>query len=104
VTVQGNVVRRGDAFEVSGRMTFQTVPEFLIHTQSLFGVDDNTVTLDLRGVTLADSAGLALMMEWLRLARAARRELRFVNLPEQMRHLVRVSGLTQVFGIKNEQD
>jgi phospholipid transport system transporter-binding protein len=51
-------------------------------------------------VTLTDSAGLALMIEWLQLARAAKHEIVFTNIPEQMRDLIRVNGLTQVFQLK----
>lgn len=84
-------------------MTFQTVPQFLAHTNEWLR-EDGAVTLDMGNVDLADSAGLALMLEWLQTARAAKRELVFANIPEQVSDLIRVNGLTRVFGIKNGQD
>ena len=95
----GLVARHDGVFEVSGRMTFQTVPQFLTHTAVWLNDHAGAVTMDLSKVTLADSAGLALMLEWLRQARAVGRDLKFINFPQQVRDLVRVSGLNQVFGL-----
>lgn len=55
------------------------------------------------GVTQADSAGLALMIEWLQMARDGKRELVFANIPEQVSELIRVNGLQQMFGLDNGQ-
>lgn len=93
------VARRDGVFEVSGRMTFQTVPQFLARTAVWLNDSAGAVTIDLGQVALADSAGLALMLEWLRQARVVKRELKFINPPEQVRHLIRVSGLNEVFGL-----
>jgi phospholipid transport system transporter-binding protein len=79
-------------------MTFQTVPEFLGHSAVWLKDAKGMITVDLAKVSLADSAGLALMLEWLEQAQAAKRELKFVNIPEQVKHLIDVSGLGQVFG------
>jgi len=94
------LVSRGDGvFEASGRMTFQTVPQFLASTAIWLNDTTGAVTIDLGKITLADSAGVALMLEWLREARVAKRKLEFVNFPEQVQHLIRVSGLSDVFGL-----
>lgn len=99
MTGNGFAARDKGAFALSGRMTFQTVPQFLAHTDEWLQDGSKTVTIDLQGVTLADSAGLALLLEWLQRARAAGREMVFANIPDQVRDLIRVSGLTQVFGL-----
>ena len=96
----GFTPRGNSAFEVSGRVTFQTVPQFLGHTNKWLQSGAGRVTIDMQGVTLTDSAGLALMIEWLQLARAAKREIVFTNIPEQMRDLIRVNGLEQVFQLR----
>lgn len=97
MTENGFAVRDNGAFALSGRMTFQTVPQFLGHTDEWLRSGAKTVMIDMQGVTLADSAGLALMIEWLQLARAAKRQLVFTNIPEQVSHLIRVNGLERVF-------
>lgn len=89
--------RENGVFEISGQVTFQTVPQFLSHTDQWLHDPAPAVTIDMHSVTLADSAGLALMLEWTQLARAAKRQLSFVNIPPQMHELIRVNGLEQVF-------
>ena len=78
-------------------MTFQTVPLFLAHTHEWLQGGPGKVTIDMHGVTLADSAGLALMIEWLQMARAAKREIAFTHIPDQTRDLIRVNGLQKLF-------
>jgi phospholipid transport system transporter-binding protein len=87
-------------YAIRGQLTFQTVPRFFEHTREMLGTGHGPVTVDLAGVTLADSAGIALLVEWQQQARAANRALAFANLPEQVRKVIRVSGLQQAFDIR----
>lgn len=91
------ITRRPDGTaEVSGELTFATVPAYLQRNGELFeGLGD--LTIDLKGVRRADSAGIALLIEWLRLGRAAGRTVRFTNMPPQLEALIRVSGLEKAF-------
>lgn len=97
MTENGFTARDDGVFEVSGRLTFHTVPRFLTHTDKWLQAGTDKVTIDMHGVTLADSAGLALMIEWLERARSAKREIVFTNMPDQMRDLIRVNGLQKFF-------
>jgi phospholipid transport system transporter-binding protein len=47
--------------------------------------------IDLAGVRSSDSSGLALLIEWLSVAKAAHRNLRYENLPTQLQQLARLS-------------
>lgn len=100
MTENGFTARDKGVFEVAGRLTFQTVPQFLTYTDKWLQGGAGKVSIDMHGVTLTDSAGLALMIEWLEMARAAKHEIVFTNIPEQMRDLIRVNGLQQVFALK----
>jgi phospholipid transport system transporter-binding protein len=86
-------------YEVHGQLTFATVPQFFTHTAAMLAGGDGPVTVDLAGVTLADSAGIALLVEWQQQARAANRALQFANIPEQVRKIIHVSGLQRAFSI-----
>lgn len=102
---ENGLASRGDGvFEISGSLTFQTVPRFQDQADSLLRGNALSVTIDMQGVIQADSAGLALMIEWLQMARAAKRELVFAHIPEQMRDLIRVNGLQQMFSLENGQN
>ena len=97
---ENGFTRRADGtVQVTGPLTFQSVPQCLELSRPLFAGGDTALTLDLHDVTLADSAGLALLLEWREMARAAGRTLMLVNLPEQMQHLIEVSGLSPVFAL-----
>jgi phospholipid transport system transporter-binding protein len=78
---------------IEGELTFATVPDRLTASKDWFAGPGELV-FDLAGVTRADSAGLSLLIEWLRLARQRGLTLRYRNLPEQLLTLVRVNGLT----------
>lgn len=85
-----------DRFRVLGPLTFDTVesiPALPIDWAAIAG----SVTIDFCEVPKADSAGLALMLEWRRLTQKAGRELVFVNLPNRLHDLIRVNGLQALF-------
>jgi phospholipid transport system transporter-binding protein len=89
--------RRADGvLAVSGALTFQTVPDIHERANAWVRAPNGTVAVDLSGVTRADSAGLALLLEWLRLAAGGGRELRFVNVPDQVHRLIEINGLTEI--------
>lgn len=90
-------------FRLLGELGFDTVPALLRHAEGRLTACPR-LEIDLAGVSRADSAGLALLIEWLRQARARAQEIRFVNMPEQMRALVRVSGLDEVLPLEARAD
>jgi phospholipid transport system transporter-binding protein len=95
--VNGTVVPRDGLVEVSGALTFDTVPRFFAASGGWLGSGSGTLTVDLRGVTRIDSAGVALLLEWCQVARQAGRDLAYTAVPEQVQHLIRVNGLSQAF-------
>ena len=54
------------------------------------------IKVDLSGVTEADSAGLALLIEWVAWAREHHREMRFFDLPRQIRAIARICEVEDV--------
>jgi phospholipid transport system transporter-binding protein len=97
VTVNSFSAESDGVYRITGLMTFETVPDLLEHTASWADSHHDGITIDMKEVTRVDSAGLALMMEWLRFAGTAKRALRFTNLPDQARNLIRISGLENAF-------
>lgn len=81
--------------EIVGDLTFDTVA--LLWSRGAEVLDGGkTVTLDLDAVTRADSAGLALMVEWLKHARRHGARITVVNMPAQMLAIARMSKLDKV--------
>jgi len=54
---------------------------------------EGVATVDLSEVTELDSSALALLLAWLREAKAAGRALAFTNLPEALRTIARLYGV-----------
>lgn len=77
-------------FRVSGVLDAGTVTSILRASDAAFR-ETSDVVVDFSSVTESDSAGLALLIEWLRLARQANRRIRFEDVPEQIMALARIS-------------
>ena len=50
-----------------------------------------SLEIDCRGITSSDSAGLAVLLEWLSVAKRAGRSLRYARLPQGLAALARIS-------------
>ncbi len=55
-------------------------------------------TLDLSGVTEVDSAAVSLLFEWRRAALAAKRNIHYVNLPDNLKSLAQLYGVAELVG------
>ena len=82
-------------WKLAGELGFATVSGLLKNTPRSF-FEDGDVRLDLSGVTRADSAGLALLVEWLRESGSKGRSIAFLHMPEQMLSIARVCGLEDI--------
>lgn len=80
-------------FLVEGELNMVTAPALLQAMASQFPASGSEAHIDLAGVTRSDSAGLALLVEWLRLAETRNTRLQFHNLPPQLQDIARVSDL-----------
>ena len=81
---------------VRGELTFASVPVLAAGAAGWLRSGEAT-TLDLSAVTRADSAGLAMVLEWVAQARAGGGSLRLKAAPEQMLAIARASGLASLF-------
>lgn len=77
-------------FALSGVLTFKNVSLVLKESLELFE-HYTQLEIDLAGIEQADSAGLALLLEWVNWAKYSVREIRFLNLPEQVLAMARIS-------------
>jgi len=84
-----------DTFAVSGDLSFDSAPDLWRAGLALLD-GRRALTLDLDEVTRTDSAGLALLVEWMREARRRDIRIRFRNLPEQLLAIARTSRLQRL--------
>jgi phospholipid transport system transporter-binding protein len=85
----------GERSRVMGTLHFTTVTKLLDAGTEAIG-NGRAAVIDLSGVKDSDSSGLALLIEWLSVAKAARRTLRYENMPVQLHQLARLSDVEEL--------
>lgn len=81
-------------FIVKGDLTFATLDKAALeHCKFLNSAKH--VVIDLQHVGKTDSAGLALMIEWLKMSKKNGAELQLENIPLQLQSLAKLSGFEQ---------
>jgi phospholipid transport system transporter-binding protein len=89
-TTAGALSAQGPLTFVSARRAYE------LGVQALAQVAGSTLEIDCRGITVSDSAGLAVLLEWLGVARRAGRSLRYTQLPEGLAALARISEVQEL--------
>jgi phospholipid transport system transporter-binding protein len=82
----------GERSRVTGALHFSTVSALLEPGAAAIS-SGRAAVIDLSTVSESDSSGLALLIEWLSIAKSARRPLRYENLSEQIQELARLSDV-----------
>jgi phospholipid transport system transporter-binding protein len=79
----------------SGLLDFATAADALRAGLGLM-TGDRAWTIDLSGVTAGDSAGLAVLVEWMSAARARGTSVRYESVPAQIVAIARISDLEEL--------
>ena len=83
---------------VSGELSMSTVPD-LLRRSHLHSGNGGAIHVDLQGVKRADSAGVALLIEWQRAAHRQQRNVHFQNIPSQMLAIARLCGVDKLLSL-----
>lgn len=84
------------AIQLEGALSFATAVEVLERLTPLIGSAPQGLCINLGGVSEADSAGLALLLELRRRSLAAGRPLQLQSAPQQLLGLARFFGLSEI--------
>lgn len=82
---------------VSGELSMATVPALL--AQDHWQITGNELHVDLQNVGRADSAGVALLVEWQRMARRQQCTISFHNIPSQLLSIARLCGVDELLAL-----
>ncbi|MEM7209316.1 MAG: STAS domain-containing protein [Pseudomonadota bacterium] len=82
-------------FVLSGELNFDSVPSVLEASRREFA-DNAKIAVDLSGVTRANSAGMALLLEWRAISALKNTALNFDNIPENLRQIAQVCDVLGV--------
>lgn len=82
-------------FALRGDVSFRTAEAILRASHKMFS-DKASLELNLAEVSQTDSAGLALLLEWMRKAAEAGTEIRFTNIPEKIQAIAVTADLSEL--------
>lgn len=85
-------------YRVDGKLVFTTVGELLAVSSTQFK-NELPREIDLSGVTSSDSAGLALLIEWMGIAHRRGGAVNFTGTPAQLNALAKISDLDKVLSL-----
>jgi len=90
-----------DRLNVSGALTFETAREaYAAGLRTLRnGGASSPLQVDCSGVNESDSAGLAVLIEWLAAATRAGRKIQFSNLPEGIKAAAEISEVSEILEV-----
>jgi len=93
-----NVVAAGEVLALEGALTFESVPGVIARSTEYAARPDfpARLTIDFSKVTSVDSSAVALLLDWLRQAKARGTSLQFVNLPASLLALARLYGVAEL--------
>lgn len=78
--------------QLSGELVFSTVNSILVQAETVFE-PIAILDIDLSEVERSDSAGLALLIHWIRLAKKADKKIVYHNIPKQMSAIADATGM-----------
>jgi len=92
------LVAAGDGrYTAAGSLTFATARRARdLGVQLVSGADGAALEIDCAGITASDSAGLAVLIDWLAAAKRAGRTLRCTHLPPGVTALARISDAEEL--------
>jgi phospholipid transport system transporter-binding protein len=92
----------GGRFAVRSELTFKSATAILAQSKRLFA-DFERISVDMSDVQEADSAGLALLLEWVSWARHFDREIVYENIPQQILAIAQISEVTDLLDAGRHQ-
>ena len=92
---RASIVQKQYQLSVSGELNFKTVMGVWRDSQA-FLISSPELIFDLAGVTASNSAGLALLLEWLRYAKRENKKISFLNVPSQLLLIAAVADVKEL--------
>lgn len=89
---------------LSGSLTFESVPGLYTESKKRFQGSKNVSTIDLFGIIDADSAGLALLLEWQAARRSEPDRLKIENSPSNLMRLARLCEAIELINISERHE
>jgi phospholipid transport system transporter-binding protein len=93
-----STVAANEVLRIEGNLSYETIPAVLARTEEFAARPDlpQEVRIDFAQVTGVDSAAVALLLEWRRMALVRKKTLVFENLPANLLALAKLYGVAEL--------
>jgi phospholipid transport system transporter-binding protein len=96
---KADITLQGNQFHVSGDLNFANVMS--IYQKSLSQVNQcSELIFDFSQLTSSNSAGLALIIEWIKLSKQISKPIHFNHLPDDIMSIAKAAGVDGMFNEK----
>ena len=96
------ITGEGARLQLSGVLDHANVPALREQGRALIGQGGGPLVLDCAGIERSNSAGLALLLAWLRDAQVAGRPLTIAGLPSELRQIAEVSDALELLPLADD--
>jgi phospholipid transport system transporter-binding protein len=86
------IVKQNGRLMVSGDLNFKTVPTLWMQSLPLLA-EINDLHFDFEQIRFSNSAGIALMIEWMKYAKDAQKNISFHHIPLQLDSIINATGV-----------
>lgn len=93
-------VNSSGQFVISGELVFDTVQQIYPRGCQLISASPLPI-FDCKQVNKIDNASLALILSWIKCAKNLHKTIKFLNIPQQLLAIAKVSGLEDVIMAKS---
>ncbi len=90
-----------DVLHVNGKLDFDTVADLSQRGNEYIREASSSLTIDLQNIDSCNSAGLAVLLEWLRTAQQQQCQIIFKNPSTQLTAIAQVCGLSSLLATNN---
>jgi phospholipid transport system transporter-binding protein len=95
MTHTANIQQENNFFAVSGELNFITVVKLWKQSLPLLS-QSSALDFDFGQVSASNSAGVALLLEWLKYAKQQQKSVSFKNIPKHLHSIIAVSGVSEI--------
>jgi phospholipid transport system transporter-binding protein len=93
---RARIIARGESrYAVEGVLDFDSVASLVAEGDRMLS-GSGPIDIDLGAIRESNSAGLALLLEWLDMARRRRRDVRLHHLPESLMRLAALANVSEL--------
>lgn len=91
-------------YRLEGRVSFDNLVQLRREGEAALAQAADPAVMDLSGLSHGNSAAVALLMAWFREAEHHDKTVRFVHVPEEVKNIIELSGMSDVLPLADAEE